>query len=538
MKLSLSRKPEADAWSIEDLLEKVRAGQIRLPEFQRLLKWTADDVLELFDSIIRGFPVGTLLFWKRAGARATDGRALMAAPIPHAEPTDLLWVLDGQQRLTSLTGVLLASGDIEDERFRIAFDLENDELKKVRPRERWPETALPLSHVLDSVDLMTWLSAKRVDPKAQRRALEIGKAIREYRVPAYIVRADDEDTARLIFDRTNATGKSLTKADVFRALHEGIASQEPDSIEGLQKSVEDLGFGPLRENVLLQAAAAVAGLDVTALDHEALSNPNLGKALPDTAAALRTAIAFLENDAHIPNTALLPYAFPVVALTRFFYLHVSVNARSRELLSRWVWRGALTQKHWTHEQKYLRETLEAIIGANQEHEIQRLLALLPKQPVHLVPGKYNLKSAQTRLELLALLDLQPRDLATGAPLDGARLVADEGSAAVQLLDDRASGNLDEDAARATVFGRIIQPPMGRQRLLGLLGGIWADDDVLASLGLVRDEVDSVRLEKTEPFAMNRMKRLSAHVDAFFERRARWAESDRPSLEALRVEDEE
>ena len=73
MKLSLSRKPEAVAWSIEELLEKVRDGKIRLPEFQRLYKWTSDDVVQLFDSIVRGFPIGTLLFWKGPVA-SNEGR--------------------------------------------------------------------------------------------------------------------------------------------------------------------------------------------------------------------------------------------------------------------------------------------------------------------------------------------------------------------------------------------------------------------------------------------------------------------------------
>ena len=111
MKLSLSRKPDAVAWSIEDLLEKVSEGQIRLPEFQRLFKWDSEDVLQLFDSIVRGFPIGTFLFWKGPASSTQEGRALETQPAPRVErPSELLFVLDGQQRLTSLAGVLLSSG--------------------------------------------------------------------------------------------------------------------------------------------------------------------------------------------------------------------------------------------------------------------------------------------------------------------------------------------------------------------------------------------------------------------------------------------
>lgn len=539
MKLSLSRKPDAVAWSIEDVLERVREGQIRLPEFQRLFKWEADDVLQLFDSIVRGFPIGTLLFWKGATPSSVEGRPLESRPpLTSGRATELLWVLDGQQRLTSLAGVLLASGEPDDARFRIAFALDRDELIKIGVGELWPEMALPLAYILDSVNLMTWRGAKRpaLDDRAQRRALEVGKAIREYRVPASIVVAEAEETARLIFDRTNATGKQLTKADVFKALHEGLGAQQPSSLEGLEKSVEDLGFGPLGDTLFLQAAAAVAGLDVTKMDHEALSKPELGSALPSTAAALRRALVFLRNDAHIPHSALLPYGFPVVALARFFHLFPAANPRSRELLSRWVWRGAISQKHWTYEQTYLRETLRAIKGADEEGEIQVLLGLLPKGPPAFEPAEYNLKSAHTRLHLLALLDLRPRDLATGAPLDGIGLIAKEGSAAIPLLSAEMTGDAKEDAARASVFGRVIQRPLGQERLLDLLGGPYADDPVLASLGLEREDVRAARAREPVPFAARRAQRLAKHVGAFFELRARWAASDRPSLSSMLVED--
>lgn len=537
MKLSLSRKPDAVAWSIEDLLEKVSEGQIRLPEFQRLFKWDSEDVLQLFDSIVRGFPIGTFLFWKGPAFSTQEGRALETQPAPPVErPSELLFVLDGQQRLTSLAGVLLSSGEPADDRFRIAFALDRDELMTVGIGEPWPEFALPLFHALDAVNLMTWIAAKRgsLAEPAQRRALEVGKAIREYKVPAYVVIADEEKTARLIFDRTNASGKPLRKAEVFKALHEGFGTQNPNSLEGLEKSVEDLGFGQLRDNLFLQTAAAVAGLDVTKMDHKALSNPELGSALPQTAAALRKALSFLRHDAHIAHAELLPYGFPVVALTRFFHFHPSPNPRSRELLSRWVWRGAITNKHWAHEQAYLRETLQAIQGLDEEVEVQRLMALLPKRPPPLQPGEYSLKSVQTRLYLLALLELRPRDLASGEPLDGAALIARFGSASVQPLVEGPSGEATEEAARASIFGRLIQRPMSHKRLWELLGGLYVDDSILASLGLDRADVAAARAGR--PFAQRRAARLSAMVADFLDRRARWDETDRPSLNSMLVED--
>jgi hypothetical protein len=536
MKLSLSKKPDAVAWSIEDLLEKVAAGQVRLPEFQRLFKWSPDDVLELFDSIERGFPIGTLLFWRGPAATTPSSRPLESVATPPTDESDLLFILDGQQRLTSLSGVLLAAGEPTDERFRIAFALDRDELIIVAPGEPWPEFALPLFRALDSVNLLTWIASKgpSLNVAHQRRALEVGKAVREYRVPAYIVTAEAEDTARLIFDRTNASGKRLTKGEIFKALHEGKTSQQPNSLDALEKSVEALGFGELQERLLLQATAAVAGLDVWKIDHQALSRPELASALSRTAPALRHALAFLRNDAHIPSVALLPYNFPVVALSRFFDLHPAPNARSRELLTRWVWRGAISQMHWAHEQSYLRETLRAMTGLDEEAEVQRMLALLPRHRPTFEFGPYSLKAAATKLQLLALIDLHPRDLMTGELLDAAGLVARELSAAVHQLADGENADPVEVAARQTIFGRVIQPTGPRARLLDALVGPRADDALLATLGL--DGTEARAAAAGEPFAVQRQNRLAPVINDFLERRARWSESDRPSLASLEVDD--
>jgi hypothetical protein len=65
----LDLKPAALTETVEDLVGQVRRGFVRVPRFQRALKWLAEDVVQLFDSIYRGYPIGSLLF-RRAPAEA------------------------------------------------------------------------------------------------------------------------------------------------------------------------------------------------------------------------------------------------------------------------------------------------------------------------------------------------------------------------------------------------------------------------------------------------------------------------------------
>jgi hypothetical protein len=103
----LDRRPEARTFSVQDLLEAVARGRIRIPSFPRGLKWDRMDARLLLESLYRGYPVGTLLLWETA-APAGEGRiGSLTLPAPPME--NALWVVDGQQRIVSLARVLLAA---------------------------------------------------------------------------------------------------------------------------------------------------------------------------------------------------------------------------------------------------------------------------------------------------------------------------------------------------------------------------------------------------------------------------------------------
>jgi len=54
-------QPTAKTFSLIDLVAAASAGRLRIPEFQRPLRWQWKDVSRLFDSIVKGYPIGNLL---------------------------------------------------------------------------------------------------------------------------------------------------------------------------------------------------------------------------------------------------------------------------------------------------------------------------------------------------------------------------------------------------------------------------------------------------------------------------------------------
>jgi hypothetical protein len=105
-------------FDISQLLKKIKAGHFLIPQFQRDFTWKEGQTKLLIDSIARNYPVGSLLVLGRNDDVPLKSRKLNAN-YPPKEDTDIssdsfdeptsesYYVLDGQQRLTSIARVFL-----------------------------------------------------------------------------------------------------------------------------------------------------------------------------------------------------------------------------------------------------------------------------------------------------------------------------------------------------------------------------------------------------------------------------------------------
>lgn len=115
-----------DVLSIRKVIEHVSSGAIRIPAFQRGFVWDAEHVAYLMDSIYKGYPFGAVILW-RTKKKLNSERSLGPFDLPQRQPDfPVDYVLDGQQRITSIFGVfqsdLPAQGD--DSWTHIYFDMD------------------------------------------------------------------------------------------------------------------------------------------------------------------------------------------------------------------------------------------------------------------------------------------------------------------------------------------------------------------------------------------------------------------------------
>jgi hypothetical protein len=515
----ITRRPSAQALPVEDVLELVQSGKVRIPHFQRPLRWRSSHVVDLFDSIYAGLPIGVLLFSKepRRAEIVRLGSLSLAAP----DAPDAFVVIDGQQRITALAASLLhpepsPRGDV----FAIWFDLEAEKFHRLEQSEP-PPSWIPLNAIGDSYRTLEWLDVwpyRSERPDLAKRALALAKAIREYHVPAYIVEGASESVLRVIFKRINTSGLPMKESEVFQALY----GSEERSVQGACDRLAATGFGQLNPEWFLRCLKAIEGIDPRAKLQERAEDVD-DQSIERTEQALRSVLEFLMVDVGIHHGQFLPYRLPIVILARYFHLHPNPVPRNRLLLRWWVWRGALTGVHTDSSNANMLAHQQAI-DEDEAGSVSRLLGRVPESwnYPNLLRRWYG-QSAATRLSALAMLSLAPVNPLTGAAwsLEDIR---------GRLGNSHSLGDIFIDVSerkKETIAGRLlVGDRAGLSRLLE------AELGVLETHGISLKALQAFEEGDFQGFERERADCLAGPFRDFFDERSGAGENSRPSIRSI------
>jgi len=523
MASSEAQRLEAVRYRIETLLQLVRDGKVRLPDFQRKLRWADRDVHRLFDSIYRGYPIGTLLFWERSAPAATVRLGPITIEAP--ELKEASWVIDGQQRVTSLAASLLSEGNSEDDqRFQVAFDLVNEQFGRMKEND--PDTKIPVRGAFELQKVMSWVRERQLDEVHQERAFKLADRLRNYEIPAYRVEADDEQALREIFDRINTFGKRMTKAEVFRALN---TSSDPKSDLGsLGDEIAAQGFGSLAGNTLVYCVLATQGPDVLR-EFRSEFGEDSTEAFGQTFAAVQRTISFLRDVADVPHFDLVPYQFQTVGLVRFFALHPEPSAHDLTLLRRWFWRsaevGPLPKPGNTGT---LRAVCSAVSNDSSFASVSRLLAVFDDQPPpDFELGQFRWTAASTRVAVCALARRHPISPDEGQRIDVTEAIELAGSGALRKMAPTAV-----TSAQLTVANRLLIHPSESGTDEEIFDAVTRNEAAMASHVLSPRAAKAYLSGDMEAFLTQREQLLLDLTTEFLAARTERDKATLPSIEQL------
>jgi hypothetical protein len=236
-------------YELGTLLRRVRSNLYAIPQFQRDFVWTDSQVKLLVDSLARNYPVGSLLVLAKSSEVQLQSRSVEASIVnddpdyidnPDESGQEIHYVLDGQQRLTSIARVFLNANSSKNYYFDLrkiyeGFDDEetawvvvrqkgkNDPDRKDNNRLLRADIVLDqrktdiyvTEYIEDSGDISKLIDNRPAQREAAARIKGIFEVIRKYQVPIVMLDRDAplESVCR-VFETINSTGTRLTTFDL------------------------------------------------------------------------------------------------------------------------------------------------------------------------------------------------------------------------------------------------------------------------------------------------------------------------------------
>ncbi len=206
------------------ILDQIDSGSVLLPEFQRGYVWNRDQVRGLMRSLYLGYPVGSLLTWEtKADGSLVRGEAT-------ATPALRVLILDGQQRITSLYGVVRgrppAFFEGDEKAFSgLRFHVEDETFEfhapaKMRDDPRWIDvTSLYTRGLEPHISALNAHSRTRPGVASYTERLARLRQVLERDFHEEKITGEDKsiDVVVDIFNRVNSAGTKLSKGDLALA---------------------------------------------------------------------------------------------------------------------------------------------------------------------------------------------------------------------------------------------------------------------------------------------------------------------------------
>lgn len=419
------KDPKPEIMRLEELALLVRSGEIKLPKFQRPFVWKELDMLKLLDSIYKGYPIGSLLIWN-SSQKLISERSISGLPVNTEDnslyPTNYL--LDGQQRLTTLCGALFWDGDDENSKWNIHFDLENEIF--IHPRQKDIVSLFPLNKLINTRDFIS--QCMKFDHHARRddffRISErLLKSIKDYKIAVVKIGDMTIDEVAPIFERINSTGRKLTIVDLMMAATWSDGFDLNAEIQGIADSCKELGFDGINDNIILRTISASASLGINKDDIQRLrgkSSIELKQASDATRRCLVLALTFLRDRIGIRDFSYVPYAFQLTYLAEFFRLVPEPTPNQTDHLVKWIWFTSVTRYFGTSNTGQVTKDL-LNIRSYAAGKVTNLFSISDIDISQLLYDRFNLRNATSTTFALLLNTLNPKCTIDGKPIDGSHL---------------------------------------------------------------------------------------------------------------------
>lgn len=351
-------------YSIEDLISDVKRGEVRIPSFQRGFVWDPDRVRFFIDSIYKGFPVGSVLIWRTTNRLRTE-RNLGPYKIPETDSQNQRdYVLDGQQRITSIFGIFqntLTAEDSENTAWtNLFFELNSEESVPFKYLEDSinydPTKFFPLKYLFTQdylLELMEKLVRQNnVDNSSRNIAKQIQDLYNKFhkaKIPVERFKSEEPKYVATVFERINRQGVELDTLQLLSVWNWSEDFDLQENFRTLAEELEPFGFKEVGSDLLLKCCSAVVMNSANPEGFMELPGSEVRDKFEEIRTGIFRAIDFLKNELNVFSLKVLPMENILPVLTSFFASSQKqpppFSSEQYEVIKKWFWRACFSQRY-------------------------------------------------------------------------------------------------------------------------------------------------------------------------------------------------
>jgi hypothetical protein len=329
-------------------------GAIQIPPFQRDFVWSREQIKDLFDSIQKNYPIGSLLLWRPKVPQNWDCcKRIGPFEIPQSNEQNY-YLLDGYQRLSSLAGCLMnpaqselkANVEAYKEYFNLYYDLKEESFFYPRNDKQKP-WQVPV-YVLMSTSEFRRYVRQHIEPELKGEELSLcldkadvfSRVLLEYKMAVVEVQDADLSEAVNIFSRINSKGTDISSDWMINALTYSQNFNFSLEMDRVIESLEKYHFHTIPRMQLFHCYQSGFNnklyFDQTDME-ELAKKQNFSGTVKLLSMSILSAAKFLAEEVGVANYKLLPYNMQLIFLTMFFKEIPQPTESQKKDLIRWFW---------------------------------------------------------------------------------------------------------------------------------------------------------------------------------------------------------
>ena len=389
----MNKQPKPDSKNYNDLISEIQKGQIKIPKFQRDFVWSIEKTAQLLDSILKNYPIGTFILWE-TNERLNDIKNIGNLELPLVpDGNKIQYVLDGQQRITSLYAAYLGAniqkeGEKKITNYGLIYvdldgDIDDNDEQIVLPEK--PESSyITLNEILNFNDNLIQIKERYSDEQF-KKIYQYSHTFTSYPFSTVVLRNDDIDSAIEVFTRINTGGQTLTLFEIMSAkTYDEVQDFDMQkSFNSFLKELSNVQFDTISSSVLLFTASFILSKNgeckrkvILGLNKNEIIN-----VWDDVIDSIKESIDYFKSVYRIPLSTLLPYDSLLVPFAYFFYkTKQSPKGNQIKYLEEFFWRASLSSRYSSATESKLAQDIKRInqiINGNQPEYKDFLINVSP-----------------------------------------------------------------------------------------------------------------------------------------------------------------